>query len=168
MMLETNEVTDTPFRVSTGPVGYDVAEVDRFRGAVLEALSARDEVIKGLRAEIAAARGTAAGDGSTAATRVLELATLSADELLAEARAQADETMAAARTGADELIAEAEQQRDAVLADLADRQAELEARNEALAVQEAEHRERLREHFAQQLALLDHERPAEPEASGND
>ncbi len=166
-MTETNEVTEAPFSASLGPVGYDVAEVDRFRGAVLEALSARDEVINGLRAELAAARGSAAQEenGPTAATRVLQLATVSADQLVAEARAQAEETVAAARTEAGELVAAAEQQRAAVLADLADRQAELEARNEALAVQEAEHRERLREHFAEQLALLDDEERAEPETA---
>ena len=167
-MTETNEVTEAPFSASLGPVGYDVAEVDRFRGAVLEALSARDEVINGLRSELAAARGPVEGDGPTAATRVLELATVSADQLLAEARAQADQSLAAARTEADEIVAAAEQQRDTVLGDLADRQAELEARNEALAVQEVEHRERLREHFAEQLALLDDEEPAEPETAVDD
>jgi hypothetical protein len=135
---------------------------------VLEALAARDEVIKGLRAELAAGRGASEQGGPAAATRVLELATMSADQLVAEARAQAEETTASGRIQADELVAEAEQQRDAVLAELADRQAELEARNEALAVQEAEHRERLREHFAEQLALLDHEddeEPVEPETA---
>lgn len=165
-MLETNEVTETPFSTSRGPVGYDVAEVDRFRGAVLEALGARDEVINGLRAELAAGRGAAEG-GSGAATRVLELATASAEQLVAEAKAQAEEMVASARTQADEVVAEAEQRRDAVLVELADRCDELEARNEALAVQEAEHRERLREHFAEQLAMLDDEDPAEPEAAVN-
>jgi cell division septum initiation protein DivIVA len=167
-MLETNEVTDMPFSASDGPVGYDVAEVDRFRGAVLEALSARDEVINGLRAELAAARGAAEQGGSTAATRVLELATVSADQLVAEAGEQAEEMVVAARTRADELVAAAQQQRDALLAELADRRAELEARNDALAVQEAEHRARLREHFAEQLALLDEEPlegSVEPEAA---
>lgn len=166
-MIETSEMTQTLFSASVGPVGYDVAEVDRFRGAVLEALSARDEVINGLRAELAAGRGASEQEGSAAATRVLELATVSADQLVAEAKAQAEEMVASARTQADEVVAEAEQRRDAVLVELADRCDELEARNEALAVQEAEHRERLREHFAEQLAMLDDEDPAEPEAAVN-
>ncbi len=159
-MLETNEVIEAPFSASLGPVGYDIAEVDRFRGAVLEALAARDEVIKGLRAELAAGQG-----GAAAATRVLELARVRAAQLVPAAEAQAEELVGAARTRADELVAEAEQRSDAVLAELADRRAELEARNEALAVQEADHRERLRRHFAEQLALLEESPEESPEDS---
>jgi cell division septum initiation protein DivIVA len=164
-MQETNEATETPFTTSLGPVGYDVEEVDRFRGAVLEALSARDEVISGLRAELEGARAGEERDGSSAAARVLELATVNADQLLAEARAEADALVAAARVEADELATEVEQRCDAVLADLDDRRAELEARIEALTVQEAEHRERLREHFVEQLARLGDEETGEADAA---
>jgi len=168
-MLDTDEVTEPHFKI--GPMGYDVAEVDRFRATVLEALTARDEAVHELRAQLAAARTGAGREGSSAAARVLELATVNADQLLDEARAEASSLVGAARAEAEQVTAdlarhqeeqaaEFDRHREGVLTELADRRATLEARIAALTEQETEHRDRLRSHFAQQLAQLDDDEPA--------
>lgn len=194
-MLTTDDVADKTFTTTRLREGYEIAEVDGFRTDVVEAITVRDKVISQLRDELTTARIHAhearadavqsddrrdsddRGERSAAAVRVLELATVNADQLVAEARAEAEASMSAARREADELltssrseadrlkteleriktqqIAELEEHRSAVLAELADSTASLEAKIHRLRQQESEHRDHLRRHFAEQLTQLD-------------
>jgi len=122
--------------------------------------------------------GASAGDRTSAAARLLEVATNNADELLAEARVEATAIVAAAHAEAERVRAELEKaqaernaefdrQRTTVLADLADlaeRQAALEA--EVARLQELEHanRDQMRNYLTQQLAQI--EENANPQLRG--
>lgn len=114
---------------------------------------------------------------SSSSSRMLEVAALTADQLVADARTEAESlvtnaqataqqigeasrneaaTMAAelARTRAEQL-AEVESERATALAHLEDEKAALEARIATLREEEAEQRSRMRGLLTEQLALLD-------------
>lgn len=206
-MLRSDDVADKTFTTTRLREGYEIAEVDEFRTALVDAISVRDHVIDDLQEELANVRVRLSemteeretheravpvhdeverGDGpretSVYAARLLEQATVNADLLVAEAQAAADELHDAARAEADELrnaaraeadelrnaarveaetaAAELERHRAHVLGEVAEVQAELEARIANLRQQESDSRERLRRHLTEQLALLDGATPA--------
>ena len=120
---------------------------------------------------------TTAAEASTAAARLLELATRNADEVVAEAREEADRIVGSARTKAERLEAETktktdrleqdartraqmldsetEAKRREVLGDLEKERGRLDADVENLRSFEREYRSRLKNYFTQQLAALD-------------
>jgi cell division septum initiation protein DivIVA len=120
---------------------------------------------------------TTAAEASSAATRLLELATRNADELVGEARAEAEQILGEARTGAERIEAETkeraeqvesdarnrsqlldtetEQRRRQLFGDLDRERAQLNGEVENLRAFEREYRARLKTYFEQQLAALD-------------
>ena len=120
---------------------------------------------------------TTAADASTAATRLLELATNNADQVVAEAKEEADRIVGAARTKAERLEAETktktdrleqdartraqmldsetEAKRRELFGDLEKEKQRLETEVENLRTFEREYRSRLRSYFTEQLAMLD-------------
>jgi len=122
---------------------------------------------------------------SSAAARLLEIATQNADQLVGEARAEADQILADARTSAerlehesktksDQLEADARtrsqmldsetaERRTQLFGDLEKEQGRLNTEVENLRAFEREYRSRLKSYFNQQLAALENN-----EASGTD
>ena len=120
---------------------------------------------------------TTAAEASSAATRLLELATRNADELVAEARTEAEQIVVAARTEAEQLEAETKarteqldaeartraQQLDAetetkrreALSDIEREKGRLDGEVQSLRTFESEYRSRLKSYFTEQLASLD-------------
>ncbi len=116
-MLRTTDVADKTFTTSRLREGYEIAEVDRFLSEVAEAIALRDKVIADLQKELAEARvrpadtdiERASKDGdrretSAAAVRLLEMATVNADQLVVEAQTEAKSLVTAARAEAEQLI----------------------------------------------------------------
>ena len=119
---------------------------------------------------------TTAAEASTAATRLLEIATRNADELVGEARAEAEKIRTEARTEAERLTAESRERAERLEADARTRSemlesetaerrqrlfGDLEAEKERLNGEidnlrsfEREYRARLKSYFEQQLAAL--------------
>ena len=170
-MLRSDDVADKTFTMTRLREGYEIAEVDCFRVDVAEAIALRDKVISELQQELAAARARPAEaavevevdqgshdrsrrESSAAAARLLELATVNADQLVADAQAEAER-----------VAAEVDEHRTTVLAEVADRKAALEAKLVSLRQLESEHRNRLRRHFTEQLAQLEEATPAAPLAA---
>jgi len=111
-----------------------------------------------------------------ASARVLEVATFTADQLVADAQAQADTLVADAQAEADALraasredadraagelsrlrdeqTADLDRERAAALTGLAEQKATLEAQVEALRAQEHDYRSQLRHQLTEHLALL--------------
>ncbi len=120
---------------------------------------------------------TTAAEASSAATRLLELATRNADEVVAEARTEAEEIVASARTDAERLEAETksrtekldedargraqrlddetDSRRREALGDIEKEKGRLDGEVENLRTFEREYRSRLKSYFSQQLAALD-------------
>jgi DivIVA domain-containing protein len=120
---------------------------------------------------------TTVADASSAAARLLEIATRNADELVSEAKDQADKVVGEARTKAERLEAESktkadrlesdartrsqmldsetEERRRQLFGDLEKERDKLSAEVENLRSFEREYRSRLRSYFEQQLAALD-------------
>ena len=120
---------------------------------------------------------TTAADASTAATRLLELATNNADQVVAEAKEEADRIIGAARTKAERLEGETKTKTDRLEQDARTRAQRLDSETEAkrrelfgdlekekqrldtevenLRTFEREYRSRLRSYFTEQLAMLD-------------
>lgn len=120
---------------------------------------------------------TTVADASSAAARLLEIATRNADELVAEAKDQADKIVGEARTKAERLEAESkskadrlesdartrsqmldsetEERRRQLFGDLEKEKEKLSAEVENLRSFEREYRSRLRSYFEQQLAALE-------------
>src|SRR3954451_18019428 len=120
---------------------------------------------------------TTAAEASTAATRLLELGTRSADELVAEARAEAGQIVGEARTEAERLAAESKERAEQVESEARNRSQRLDGETEERRRQllgdlerdrdklngdvenlrsfEREYRSRLKGYFEQQLAALD-------------
>ncbi len=120
---------------------------------------------------------TTVADASSAAARLLEIATRNADELVAEAKDQADKIVGEARTKAERLESEAktksdrlesdartrsqmldsetEERRRQLFGDLEKEKDKLNAEVENLRSFEREYRSRLKSYFEQQLAALD-------------
>jgi DivIVA domain-containing protein len=116
-------------------------------------------------------------DASSAAARLLEIATRNADELVADAKDQADKIVGEARTKAERLEAEAKvksdrlesdartrsqmldsetaERRQQLFGDLEREKDKLNAEVETLRSFEREYRSRLKSYFQQQLAALD-------------
>ena len=175
--------------------GYEVAEVDQFRTEVVDLVTILDDMINELHRDLAAARMRLADasveqgrtndtrqEAPVAAGRLLELAALTADQLVTDAMGEADSVLSGARAEAEELImasraeaervtaelarhsekqtAELDQHRSSVLAEVAATKAALEAEVEALRRLESEHRNHLRHHLAEQLSQLEGTEPA--------
>jgi len=120
---------------------------------------------------------TTAAEASSAATRLLELATRNADEVVAEARADAEKILTEARTEAEKLESETksrtekleqdararaqnldsetENRRREMLGDMEREKGRLDSEIENLRSFEREYRSRLKSYFSQQLAALD-------------
>jgi DivIVA domain-containing protein len=120
---------------------------------------------------------TTVADASSAAARLLEIATRNADELVSDAKEEADKIVAAARTKAERLEAETKTKTDRLEQDARTRATMLDSETEArrkeifgglekerdsLTVEienlrsfEREYRSRLRSYFTQQLEALD-------------
>jgi len=188
-MLSIDDVTSQTLATTRRGDGYDIDEVDKFRAEVAESLTARETVIDRLREELDACQRELDGatgprdiegvrrEASGAAARLLEIATVNADQLVSDARSEAESRVGAARAEAEQLlvssraevqrrdaelarrheqeVADLELHRAGVLAELEDQRAALEAQVEALRQLEREHRERLRRHFTEHLARLD-------------
>ena len=119
---------------------------------------------------------TTAAEASTAAARLLELATRNADELVAEARQEAEQIVTEARTSSERLEAESkeraerlesdartrsqmldsetEERRQQLFGDLERDRERLNGEVENLRSFEREYRSRLKSYFEQQLAAL--------------
>jgi len=118
---------------------------------------------------------TTASEASTAAVRLLEIATRNADELVGEARAEAERREAESRATAERLEAEAQQRAQSLDAETEQRRQQLlgslESEKQALSGEidnlrsfEREYRSRLKSYFEQQLDALngaDGGRPSE-------
>jgi DivIVA domain-containing protein len=111
-------------------------------------------------------RVTTAAEASSAATRLLELATHNADQLVGEAQAEAEQILADARAEADRVQSDARARSEQLDSDTEARRAQLvgeldaerqrlDAEVEDLRSFEREYRGRLRTYFEQQLAALD-------------
>ena len=122
-------------------------------------------------------RVVTAADASSAATRLLELATNNADQVVAEAKDEADRIVDAARTEAERLESETKEKTDQaeqdararaqmldsetdakrreIFGDLEKEKARLDSEVESLRSFEREYRSRLKSYFTQQLEALD-------------
>ena len=131
---------------------------------------------------------TTAAEASSAATRLLELATRNADELVAEARAEAEEILGTARTDAErvqaeskakaeqldaeartraqQLDAETDNRRREVLGDIEREKTRLDTEVANLRTFEREYRGRLKSYFTEQLAALDGSGETDEAAAG--
>ena len=120
---------------------------------------------------------TTAAEASSAATRLLELATRNADEVVAEARQDAERILTEARTEAEKLESETkfrtdkleqeartraqnldqetENRRRELLGDMEKEKGRLDSEIENLRSFEREYRSRLKSYFTQQLQALD-------------
>ena len=120
---------------------------------------------------------TTVADASSAAARLLEIATRNADELVGEAKDQADKIIGEARTKAERLESESKvkadrlesdartrsqmldsetaERRQQLFGDLEKEKEKLNAEVENLRSFEREYRSRLKSYFQQQLAALD-------------
>jgi len=112
-------------------------------------------------------RVTTTAEASTAATRLLELATRSADELLEDARGEADRILSGARTDAErveqeartrseQLDVETSQRRDQLFSALERDRTSLMTEVESLRTFEREYRAELKDYFSKQLDALEH------------
>ena len=112
-------------------------------------------------------RVSTTAEASAAATRLLELATRSAEELVAEAQAQADGVLSAARTDAErveqdartraeQLDVETGQRREELFAALEQDRTTLAGEVESLRTFEREYRAELKDYFTKQLDALEH------------
>lgn len=168
----------------------------------MESSGERDETGTPSQLEEGPAQGDEAGAGAepvgveaveedrTSAARILEIAGVTADQLLGDARAEAESLVAAARAEADaihtdshaeahqaaadlarrtqEQTDELDRERTAALAGLAEEKADLEDRIAALRQLQSDHQSQMRHHLAEQLSLLDATLPAPGVASPAD
>ena len=106
-------------------------------------------------------------EASAAATRLLELATRSADELMVDAQTQADGILSSARsdaervelearTRAEQLDVETGQRREQLFSELERDRTSLAGEVESLRTFEREYRAELRDYFTKQLDALEH------------
>jgi len=91
---------------------------------------------------------TAQESPSFAATHMLELASATAEQVVADAHVEAAAILEASRNAAAEIAAR-----------LADQKAELESQIATLRTQQYDHRSTMRRHLKEQLELLDREAP---------
>ncbi|HYO41017.1 MAG TPA: DivIVA domain-containing protein [Nocardioidaceae bacterium] len=111
-------------------------------------------------------RVTTVAEASSAAVRLLEIATRNADQLVDEARSQADSIVEEARTTAEQVEADARnrsqlldsetsERRTQLFGDLERQRQALNGEVDNLRTFEREYRSRLKSYFQQQLAALD-------------
>ncbi|MDQ6688546.1 MAG: DivIVA domain-containing protein [Actinomycetota bacterium] len=190
--------TFTPVRLREG---YDMGEVDQFLDEVESELERLQREAEDLRSKLSAAQHgggssvddaavaepapaappetikvTTAAEASGAATRLLELATRNADELVNEARAEAEQLLADARSNSEQLHSdtlakteqleqkarkrsemldsETEAKRRELFDSLEEQKARLEGEVDNMRAFEREYRSRLKSYFNQQLEAL--------------
>jgi cell division septum initiation protein DivIVA len=165
-MLNIDEVVGKTFASSRQGDGYDAVDVDAFRFEVEDALRWRDRLIAELQKELSEARA-AIGDadagqagGTAAAARLLEVAATTADQLTSEARAEAEAAVAEARAEAHAVVTEARAEAEALTEAAFERTEAAAAQLDWLREVEGRHRDQLRRHFTEQLALLEDDAPA--------
>jgi DivIVA domain-containing protein len=210
MPLTPQDVSNKRFTPVRLREGYDMGEVDQFLDEVEAELGRLTQENQDLRSKLgteqdapAAAgtdgaettarpaapaeeiRVTTAADAARAATRLLEIATRNADELVSEAQQQADTILTEARTGAEQAEAESkerverlesdartrsqmlddetEERRQRMFGDLENDKHDLDREVERLRAFEREYRSRLKTYFEQQLAALDGVEPSSTE-----
>jgi DivIVA domain-containing protein len=98
---------------------------------------------------------TTTAEASAAATRLLELAGRSADQLVAEAEQRAGQIVGDAKSAAERLETETEERRKTLVADVDAEKTRLDAEVDKLRTFEREYRAELRTYFEEQLAALD-------------
>ena len=103
----------------------------------------------------------------SSAARMLEVAALTADRLVAESEKDAESLRATAQAAADEIAEASRNERALVLDRLAEEKAELEAQIATLRETEAEQRRQMRSHLTEQLALLDATTVEQPTDGGD-
>lgn len=200
MPLTPQDVSNKRFTPVRLREGYDMGEVDQFLDEVEAELERLTRETEDLRSQLAAGGGrssapsggdggsgtpletiqvTTAPEASSAATRLLELATRNADELVDGARADAEQLLGDARIEAERLTVEAAEEaaqveedarnrsrrldeetaerRTQLMNDLEDERDQLGAEVEDLKAFEREYRSRLRGYFQAQLERLDAE-----------
>jgi DivIVA domain-containing protein len=215
MPLTPEDVSNKRFTPVRLREGYDMGEVDQFLDEVEAELSRLSRENDDLRNKLSAAQKgggatavsqadeerraptpaelpkvTTVADASSAAARLLEIATRNADELVTEAKAEADKVVGEARTKAERLEAEAKtksermeedartrsqmldsetaERRQQLLGDLEKEKGQLNTEVENLRAFEREYRSRLKNYFQQQLAALDGSTEGDETLSGND
>lgn len=126
------DIDNKEFKTTRVKEGYDQDEVDNFLDAVRvhwqaqkDAADAASEEIVRLKRQLAEAQAIADAYDVTAvlpapspaesATRILEFAQRTADDVMAEAKASADNVTAKARNDADELLSRSRAQADAIM-----------------------------------------------------
>lgn len=203
MALTRDDVKNKTFTPVRLREGYDMGEVDQFLDEVESELGRLQKEAEDLRSKLSAAQqggtsvsvpgdGSAAGpvaaapetikvttaaEASGAATRLLELATRNADELVNEARAEAEQHLADARSNSEQLhsdtVAKTEQleqdarkrsemldseteaKRTELFASLDEQKTRLEGEVDNLRAFEQEYRSRLKSYLNQQLEALE-------------
>lgn len=130
---------------------------------------------------------TTAQESPTSPARLLEIAAVTADRLVADAKTEAESLVTAARGEADAVLeasrsearrveaelvrnkeqqtADLERERATALTGLADEKAALEQRIAALRQMQTDHRRQLRDHLEEQLSRLDAVAPQPPGAA---
>jgi DivIVA domain-containing protein len=201
MPLTPDDVRNKRFTPVRLREGYDMGEVDQFLDEVEATLEATQKENDELRAKLEAAqsgaRSAPAGraepakpaeappatttpkEASSAAARLLELATKNADELVEEAKGQADQIVGEARTRAERVETEARTKAERMESDARTRAERLDQETaerrtqmigkleqerdrltqelEELRGFEREYRSRLKAYFESQLAVLNGE-----------
>jgi cell division septum initiation protein DivIVA len=125
-----------------------------------------------------------AHESPTSPARLLEIAAVTADRLVADAKTEAESLVSAARNEAEAVLeasrsearrveaelvrtkeqqtAELERERASALSGLAGEKAALEERIATLREMQSDHRRQLRDHLQEQLSLLDGVSPQQP------
>ena len=206
MPLTPEDVSNKRFTPVRLREGYDMGEVDQFLDEVEAELARLTRENDDLRSKLSTAQqgggrapapaqdkapvkepaATApsetvkvatVAEASSAAARLLEIATRNADELVGEAKADAEKIVGEARTKAERLEAESKvktdrlesdartrsqmldsetaERRQQLFGDLEKEKDKLDAEVETLRAFEREYRSRLRSYFSQQLEALD-------------
>ncbi|MFL6133074.1 MAG: DivIVA domain-containing protein [Nocardioidaceae bacterium] len=216
MPLTPEDVSNKRFTPVRLREGYDMGEVDQFLDEVEAELSRLTRENDDLRSKLSAAQQnggstavseptqdrkaapaatelpkvTTVADASSAAARLLEIATRNADELVTEAKGEADKVVGEARTKAERLEAEAKsksermeedartrsqmldaetaERRQQLLGDLEKEKGQLNTEVANLRSFEREYRSRLKNYFQQQLAALDGNGEGGEALGGND
>lgn len=154
---------------SAGPhshwdIGEDMPTFDKPSGETTTPTPDEDGNAAGADLNTEPAAPTPGGEAASSSARMLELAAITADQLVADARTEA-ETMAAelSRTAAEQR-ADLDRERTTAMARLADEKADIEAKIAVLREMEADQRAQMRRLLTEQLALLDATRSDSPDS----
>lgn len=162
----SGEDTVTPSETPAGTPGESAASASQDTSAADDDATTTQTTEAAPAAPVEQVRVTTAAEASSAATRLLELATRNADEVVAEAREEAQQIVVSAREQADTLDREARTRADNLDQETATRRAELlssleqerarlDGEVDDLRAFEREYRSRLRSYFTQQLDALE-------------